>query len=131
MDTILKLTIFTLSAGLSLGYFTFLLHDTEALAEYGRVLGLSNLLGLDKYRQWNEQRTEEYAYYPLYISLTKGGFWGHLFGCPFCSMTFLSMLLAIVVSAITLNVWALLVGSTVASIAGLVYIKTRLLYKKM
>ena len=78
----------------------FLIHRTDFIVEYGKILKLQKFLKYYDYEEWKAKNFNEPRHwlinYPVFIRETvKGGdivnFLVHLFGCPICSITALSL----------------------------------------
>lgn len=121
----MDLLFFTLLLGLALGHFAFIFNQTDFVFEYGSRLGLSKILRLKEYLVWKENNNMDHGY-PMFLRETYPNFWTTLMGCPFCLVTFLSMLF----SLITLSYLFPFVGLAAGGIASFVYLKLNSLYQK-
>ena len=73
---------------ISVGFLVFLLNYTDFIAEYGKVAPKFFLL--DEYEKW---KAAGGTGYPTFIREKHNNFWGRLFGCPYCLVTFLNLIL--------------------------------------
>lgn len=106
----MPLTFFCLA--ISIGYLVFLLNYTDFVAEYGKLA--NRYLKLDEYQKWKEGGGFGY---PVFIREKYNTFWGRMFGCPYCLISFSSMvlhtiftstLLFLVGSFVSVAIWGLL-----------------------
>lgn len=121
----MELLSFTLLLGAALGHFAFIFTKTDFVVEYAKVFGLRGLFSVDAYEEWKD-KNDTYLGYHVYLREHHKTFWGRLVGCPFCLMTFLSVLL----SLLSASWWFLLIGFAAAGIASLLYLLLVLLYDK-
>lgn len=123
----MNLIFFTLVAT-SISHFVFLFYNTDFLVEYGRAFKLINLLKIKEYESWLAipDNQGEFGHYPYFFRETYTGFWPHLIGCPFCLITFISM----IVSVFTFSPAFILIGLSLAYTSTILFIIEKLFYKK-
>jgi len=80
----MPLTFFVLA--ISIGFLVFLLNYTDFLVEYGKVF--SRALKIEEYKAW---KREAGMGYPVFIREKYNSFWSRMFGCPYCLITFSSL----------------------------------------
>ncbi len=117
--------LFTLLLGLALGHLVFLINRTDFIAEYSKKFFGEEKLMIRQYEDWKVANNIEIGY-PIFIRETFPTFYGRLFGCPFCLVTFCSMIL----SPLSLSFYFILCGFAAAGIGSILYLIENLLYKK-
>ena len=60
----------------------FLLYDTEVIAEYARLFGLSKIFDLDHYKCYKIKTP--YGNYPSFLRETRDCFFTRLISCGYC-----------------------------------------------
>lgn len=121
----ISLSLFTLLLGATVAHLVFLLFFTDFVAEYGKVLNLDKLLKLDEYKNWKVRENIEVGY-PIFVRETFSGFFPKLLGCPFCLITFFSLVL----SVFALSFYFIFVGFAAAFLATILFLVEKTLYKK-
>ena len=114
---------------ISIGFFIWLIHRTSMIESYSTVFGIKKLLRIYDYQQWcADNFGQQYVDYPHFIrEKVKGSkiidFLTHLFVCPYCSITMLSLIVSIIRGEIFTFLF-------VAAIATLFFLILDFFYKK-
>lgn len=98
---LLYFLLYSILVGVSVGHLAFIAHKTDFIAEYGKLLKLTNILNLEAYESWRKIKGNEDCHYPVFLRETKNSFVSRLIGCPYCLITFLSLLLTLPLAFVT------------------------------
>ena len=71
-------------------FFMFVWFETDFLVDYGRALGLSRLLHIDKWEEWRERRPRDG--YLAFLASSRRGFFTKLMNCERCLCFWMSLL---------------------------------------
>ena len=115
--TIATQFLYSVIAGLGLGYFTYCWNETHFVTEYGNLLGLGGLLLTKEFEQFKKETVCEK--YPVFLRERHNSFWTRLLGCPFCLIGFLSLLISCVIAW-----WS---SGVIASVAAIDFLILRLI----
>jgi hypothetical protein len=101
---------------ISIGFLVFLLNYTDFIAEYGKVA--CRFFSLREYEKW---KADGGTGYPTFIREKYNNFWGRMFGCPYCLVTFSNLILQSLFTSPLLFLVGAFVSTLVWGICTLLY----------
>lgn len=76
---------------------------SDAIVEYGSLIGLSSVLRIDRFRQTRISIAPQSLSYPAFLRMQGDNFMTRLINCPLCLSIWISSLLCLVSSGLILN----------------------------
>ena len=75
----------------AMAYVLLLMHRTHVVLEYGKLLGLSKILKIEEFFEW-ESANPNQGYF-VFLDECLSNFWTRLLRCPWCLSTWFAFIL--------------------------------------
>lgn len=118
MNSLLLDIMYSLIAGLGVGYFIYIWNETHFLKEYAVLLRVQRFFKIKEFEQFEIKTACDQ--YPVFLRERYNSWFTRLLGCPFCLIAFLSLIISCVISW-----WA---SGVIASVAAIDFLVIKVMY---